>query len=614
MAKAEHDPAATLLTLPREQSRWLSGLARQAKGYLAIAIAAPVLSGLLLLIQAWLLAGVLDKAIVQGLNKKALLFDIALIMVLIVVRTLLTWQGERAGIQASEKIKYLVRQALFADILNRGPAWTRQQASGSLASVLVEQVEAFDGFFSKYIPALIAGTFLPVVFALVILPIDWVVGLLLLITAPLIPVFMALVGWGAEAASRRHLEAFARLSGFFADRIRGLSTFKLYGQAEAEANRVVEASEALRNKTMSVLRLAFLSSATLEFFAALGVAGTALYIGLTYLQFINLRGESFLTLQAGMFCLLMAPEVYNPLRQFAAHYHDRANARAAVAEMHDLFGSLTDELNVDTALDFKDIDKNVELNTLSTATTTTTKATTKTESIASTPIALRTEALNIPIPGREQLLIKNLSFKLKRGHSIAIMGDSGIGKTSLLETLAGLRTANGAIYLAERPLTSWSAVELRHHLTLIGQHPYVHSGTIAENLRLAAPEADDEALRKAVHLAAMDDFIDQLPDGLETRLETRGYGLSGGQLQRVALARLFLANPEVILLDEPTANLDPATRDLVLDNLMQFAQNRSLLIVTHDPVVAQRADEIWQLSAQSLIAINKTSLTPEAAL
>ncbi|SUA94231.1 ATP-binding/permease protein CydD [Oligella urethralis] len=144
---------------------------------------------------------------------------------------------------------------------------------------------------------------------------------------------MALVGWGAEAASRRHLEAFTRLSGFFADRLRGLSTFKLYGQAEAEANRVVEASELLRNKTMAVLRLAFLSSATLEFFAALGVAGTALYIGLTYLEFINLRGASVLTLQAGMFCLLMAPEVYNPLRQFAAHYHDRANARAAVAEI-----------------------------------------------------------------------------------------------------------------------------------------------------------------------------------------------------------------------------------------------------------------------------------------
>ncbi|MDO5666763.1 MAG: thiol reductant ABC exporter subunit CydD [Alcaligenaceae bacterium] len=617
MAKAEHDPAATLLTLPREQSRWLSGLARQAKGYLVMAIAAPVLSGLLLLIQAWLLAGVLDKAIVQGLNKEALLFDMALIVTLIVVRTLLTWQGERAGSKASEKIKYLVRQALFADILNRGPAWTRQQASGSLASVLVEQVEAFDGFFSQYIPALIAGTFLPVVFALVILPIDWVAGLLLLITAPLIPVFMALVGWGAEAASRRHLEAFARLSGFFADRVRGLSTFKLYGQAEAEADRVVEASETLRDKTMSVLRIAFLSSATLEFFAALGVAGTALYIGLTYLEFINLRGDSILTLQAGMFCLLMAPEVYNPLRQFAAHYHDRANARAAVAEMHSLFGSLPDELRVDDSLNFKPIDSNSDLSTLSTTSATTTLTTTEKgttqEAFAISPIALRTVGLNITIPGREQHLIEDLSFNLESGQVAAIMGDSGIGKTSLLETLAGLRPAEGDIYLAERPLSSWPTAQLREHLTLIGQHPYVHTGTIAENLRLAATEASDETLLEAVRLAAMDDFIKQLPDGLETRLETRGYGLSGGQLQRVALARLFLANPKVILLDEPTANLDPETRDLVLDNLMQFAQDRSLLIVTHDPIVAQRADVIWRLSGQSLTAVDQTELSPEVS-
>lgn len=612
MAKAEHDPAATLLTLPREQSRWLSGLARQAKGYLAIAIAAPVLSGLLLLVQAWFLAGVLNKAIVQGLPKEALLFDIALIVILIVVRTLLTWQGERAGSKASEKIKYLVRQALFADMLQRGPAWTRQQASGSLASVLVEQVEAFDGFFSQYIPALIAGTFLPVVFALVLLPIDWVVGLLLLITAPLIPVFMALVGWGAEAASRRHLEAFARLSGFFADRVRGLSTFKLYGQAEAEAKRVVEASDTLRDKTMSVLRIAFLSSATLEFFAALGVAGTALYIGLTYLEFINLRGDSLLTLQAGMFCLLMAPEVYNPLRQFAAHYHDRANARAAVAEMHDLFDSLPEALSLDQAIDFKNIDQAAALNSTPTPTVTTAEEVKHQETIATSPIALRTEALNIPIPGRDQLLIEALTFKLEHDQVVAIMGDSGIGKTSLLETLAGLRPAEGQIYLAERPLTSWPTDLLRRHLTLIGQHPYVHSGTIAENLRLAAPEADDNALREAVRLAAMDDFIHQLPAGLDTRLATRGYGLSGGQLQRVALARLFLANPKVILLDEPTANLDPETRDIVLDNLMQFAQNRSLLIVTHDPVVAQRADVVWRLSTQSLVPVDKTTLLQEA--
>ncbi|HZJ97606.1 MAG TPA: thiol reductant ABC exporter subunit CydD [Oligella sp.] len=592
MARAEHDPAATLLTLPREHSKWLSGLAKEAKSSLAIAIATPVLTGLLLLVQAWLLAGVLDKAIVQGLAKEALWIDMALILLLIVARTLLTWQGERAGIRVAEKIKYLVRQALFADILNRGPSWSRQQASGSLASVLVEQVEAFDGYFSQYIPSLISGVFLPVAFALVVLPIDWVAGLLLLITAPLIPVFMALVGWGAEAASRRHLEAFARLSGFFADRIRGLSTFKLYGQAEVEAQRVVEASETLRDKTMSVLRIAFLSSATLEFFAALGVAGTALYIGLTYLDFINLRGDSILTLQAGMFCLLMAPEVYNPLRQFAAHYHDRANARAAVAEIHNLFDSLPEDL--DSTIKDSDDDK---------------QAATNTKHLG--PLSLRTENLTINTPGQKKPLITDLSLTLEAGQTMAIMGDSGIGKTSLLETLAGLRAADGNIYLAERPLQEWFSTALRQRLTLIGQHPYIQSGTIADNLRLAAPTASDDELQEAIKLASMDDFINKLPAGLNTLLGTRGYGLSGGQLQRVALARLFLRDPSVILLDEPTANLDPETRDLLMDNVFNFAKNRSLLIVTHDPAVAKRTDVVWRLNNQTLEPIDKTILDEE---
>lgn len=601
MAKAEHDPAATLLKLPREQSRYLGGLAKQAKGYLSLAIMAPVLSGLLLLIQARLLAGVLDKAIVQGLAKEALLLDIALILLLLVTRTFITWQGERAGIKASEKIKALVRQSLFADILSRSPAWSRQQASGAIAGVLVEQVEAFDGYFAHYLPALIAGTFLPIVFALFVLPVDWVAGLLLLLTAPLIPLFMALVGWGAEAASRRHLEAFTRLSGFFADRLRGLSTFKLYGQAEAEANRVVEASELLRNKTMAVLRLAFLSSATLEFFAALGVAGTALYIGLTYLEFINLRGASVLTLQAGMFCLLMAPEVYNPLRQFAAHYHDRANARAAVAEMHQLFGRLSADFTAPTAAHRESTERAaIEADALSTA-----------PDSADHDSALSATALNIPIPGREQLLIRDLSFTLKKGQSIAIMGASGIGKSSLLETLAALRPADGSINLAGLPLSSWSKAQLRQHLMLIGQHPYVFAGSIADNLRLASAQADDQALAQAVQLAAMEDVIAELPAGLNSTIATRGYGLSGGQLQRLALARLFLANPSVILLDEPTSNLDASTRDMVLDNLMHFAKGRSLLMVTHDPVVALRADAVFCLQDQTLVPLDKRRLLQE---
>ncbi|EWM51245.1 ABC transporter transmembrane region family protein [Bordetella holmesii 70147] len=241
------------------------------------------------MVQAWLLAHVLHEAIVVQAPRAELITPILSIALLILLRACLGWVGERAGASAAESIKRQVRQALFARLLANGPQWSRERASGELASAMLEQVEALDGFFAKYLPAMGAAAVLPVAFSVAVLPFDMVSGLLLLVTAPLIPLFMALVGWGAESASRRHLQAFGRLSGFFADRLRGLSTLKLFGRAQAEAQTVVEASEALRRRTLSVLRIAFLSSAVLEFFAALGVAGVAVYIGLTYLGYIDIR-------------------------------------------------------------------------------------------------------------------------------------------------------------------------------------------------------------------------------------------------------------------------------------------------------------------------------------
>lgn len=597
MAGVEHDPSAVLLKLPREQSRWLSGLARQARGSLGLAVAAPLLAGALLVLQAWLLASVLDDAIVQGAGRDALLPGFAAIAGLILVRALLTWIGERAGVRAAERIKVLVRQALFADMLNRGPQWTRGQASGTLASVLSEQVEAFDGFFSRYLPTMVSGTFLPVAFAIVVMPVDWVAGLLLFLTAPLIPLFMALVGWGAEAASRKHLEAFARLSGFFADRLRGLSTLKLYGRARAEAEAVQDASETLRGKTMSVLRIAFLSSATLEFFAALGVAGVALYIGLTYLGFVELRSD-ILTLQAGMFCLLMAPEVYNPLRQFAAHYHDRAAARAAVAEI----AAVYETLPVVGAPDgTQPEDPGAAAIRLAgggrQATASPTQALRGAASLSASQLVVR-------VPGRELPLLHETDLALAPGESVALMGDSGIGKSSLLETLAGLRpAAQGRILLDGAELPDWDATGLRRRVALIGQHPYLQPESIASNLRLAAPQASEAELLAAASQAGMDDFLAELPQGLETRLGQRGYGLSGGQAQRVALARLFLRDPGLILLDEPTAHLDALNRDRVVDAILAFASGRTLLLATHDIAVARRMDRVWRIGQEGQLQV-----------
>ncbi|WP_447922357.1 thiol reductant ABC exporter subunit CydD [Achromobacter aegrifaciens] len=551
-------------------------LAKAARLPLMLAGAAPLVSGALLVVQAWLLASVLDAAIVGQVPRQELLGDIVGIAGLMLLRACITWAGERAGADAAERIKRHVRQSLFRRLVHKGPYWSRGQASGELASAVVDQVEALDGFFAKYLPAMAAAAMLPVAFSVVLLPMDVIAGLVLLITAPLIPLFMALVGWGAQGASRRHLRAFARLSGFFADRLRGLSTLKLYGRAEAEAASVVAASDALRQRTMSVLRIAFLSSAVLEFFAALGVAGVAVYIGLTYLGFLDLRWSP-LTLQAGLFCLLMAPEVYAPLRQFAAHYHDRAAALAAVTQISLLFDGLPQEGDA-SAGGALGVDNSGEIAAGS----------------GSIPerrgagVALAVSGLHLDAPGRSQAVLSDAALTLAPGEHAALMGPSGVGKSTLVEAIARLRPFQGDIRIDGLPLPEWDEAALRQRVALIGQKPQLLAGSIADNIRLGRPDASDAELHEAARRACVLEFTEVLPQGLATQLGGRGHGLSGGQAQRVALARLFLRDPGLILLDEPTAHLDEATQARVLDAILEFSAGRTLLLATHAPAVACR--------------------------
>jgi len=570
----EHDPSASLQKPPREQSRWLMGLARTARFPLILAGAAPLVGGALLVVQAWLLANVLDSAIVGQVPRHERLGGILGIAALMLLRACIAWAGERAGADASERIKRHVRQSLFQRLVRSGPYWSRGKASGELASAVVDQVEALDGFFAKYLPAMAAAAMLPVAFSVVLLPMDVVAGLVLLITAPLIPLFMALVGWGAQGASRRHLRAFARLSGFFADRLRGLSTLKLYGRAQAEAQSVVAASDALRQRTMSVLRIAFLSSAVLEFFAALGVAGVAVYIGLTYLGFLDVRWSP-LTLQAGLFCLLMAPEVYAPLRQFAAHYHDRQTALAAVTQIAVLFDGLPQDAGDEAAK---------------------AAAPTAAPVHASQGAGLVMTGLRVEAPGRGHAVLSDAAFTLAPGEHVALMGPSGAGKTTLIEAIARLRPAGGDIRIDGLPLAQWEEGALRQRVALIGQRPQLLAGSIADNIRLGRPGATDLQVQDAARRACVLEFAQDLPQGLDTPLGSRGHGLSGGQAQRVALARLFLRDPGLILLDEPTAHLDEATQARVLDEILEFAAGRTLLLATHAPAVAARFGRVARVA------------------
>ncbi|RUT35058.1 thiol reductant ABC exporter subunit CydD [Arsenicitalea aurantiaca] len=541
----------------------------------SLALGVPLLSGLLLIPQAWLLALVLGRAIADGAPIESLHLPIAGIALLVVFRAALGLLSDVSGARASEAIKARLRTTLFAGLLSRGTVWTASRPSGALSGLVLEQVEALDGYFARYMPAMVQAAVLPIAFAAIIMPVDWIVGLLFLVTAPLIPVFMMLAGWGAEAASRAQARALLRLGGRFADRLRGLVTLKLLGRQQAETDAIHETSEALRRRSMVVMRIAFLSSAVLEFFAALGVAGVALYVGLTFLDLIALRADP-LTLQAGLFCLLMAPEIYNPLRLLAAHYHDRATAKAAAREIESMLGALP--------LPAADVEPAIPA--------------TPNRPFAPALLSLKRVAISDP-EGRP--LLEDVSLALRPGQHLAILGPSGSGKSTLLEAIARLRPHGGEIVLDGWPLDRFDEAVLRRRIGFLGQRPRLISGTIAENIAIGRPDACGTAIRLAAERACVTDFSAALPRGLGTLLGENGLGLSGGEIQRVALARLYLRDPGLILLDEPTAHLDAETEMAVLDGLQAFAAGRTMIVATHSLAVAARMDLALRIAGRSLL-------------
>ncbi|WP_332702759.1 thiol reductant ABC exporter subunit CydD [Devosia sp.] len=557
----------------RHNAKTLSGLGRHGGNWLIVAIAAPLLGGALLVWQAWTLAGVLGTAIEAGAPVAAVLPAIMLLLCLLIARAALAAVGDYAGATAAEAVKGRVRGALFAQLLSRSPRAAEQPQSGAASAAIVDQVEALNGFFAHYLPAMIQATLLPLAFGAIILPLDWLAGLLFLVTAPLIPLFMALAGWGAQAATRRQARALSLLSGRFADRLRGLLTLKLFGRAEAETAGIVAASDELRRRTLSVLRIAFLSSAILEFFAALGVAGVALYVGLTFIDFLQLRSTP-LTLELGLFLLLMAPEVYNPLRLLAAHYHDRAAAKAAIGEVEAQLGALpqTTPLLVDAPTP-----------------------------ASSGALGFTLAGLTLRTPDSARVVLADTSLAVAPGEHVAILGPSGIGKSTLLEAVARLRTHEGTIVLGDRALGDWPEAELRGRVTMLGQKPRVFAGSMAHNIALARPGASAGDIRRAAERAHVAGFADALPDGLDTMLGEGGLGLSGGQAQRIALARIYLRDAGLILLDEPTAHLDAELEQRVLDKLKQYARGRTLIIATHSLAVAARMDKAWRIAGEALL-------------
>ncbi|MCD9031214.1 thiol reductant ABC exporter subunit CydD [Luteimonas sp. Y-2-2-4F] len=548
-------PAAPLAA----RLRRLDALASPVRGPLRAAGACTVAAGWLLIAQAGLIAWAVQRVLVERADPAVALPALAALAAVGALRAGLAFAARRSADAATTALRDGLRRRLARRLFAAGAPWLRRQRSGALSELAGAHVDALDGYFGGYRLARAETLLVPPAMLLAAGWVDPIVGAVLLLTLPLIPLFMMLVGWSAEAASRRQLRALARMGGHFADRLRGLGLIRVYGRGEAELAGVSEAAEGLRERSLKVLRIAFLSSTVLEFFASVSVAVIALYLGLSYLGMIELRAAPP-TLGAGLFLLLLAPEVYAPLRRLAAHYHDRAAALAALEE-------------IDGALDAGDAGR---------------REPAQPAGRGRTAPSVRIVEVSLRHAGAARDAVAGCSLDVAAGETVALAGASGCGKSTLLEAVAGwLPPRAGRIEIAPAGA----------RIGYAPQRPFLFHGSIADNLRLARPDADDAAVRAAAEAAQVMRFAARLPAGLDTVVGERGFGLSGGEARRIALARVFLREPALLLLDEPTAFLDPETERRVLEALAAFARGRTVLIATHSAAALAIASRVVALPA-----------------
>lgn len=539
-------------------------------------------AALLWVAQAALLALAVQR-LADGQGVAGVLLPAAGVALLGVVRASAeAWGAQRVYVQARDTVTGL-RARVARALAGRSPLERERPASGLAASALGEQAEAVVPWLARYQPARWRAMVVPPVIALVVLGLSWVAALILVLSMPLIPLAMAIVGWRAQAASEEQMVALGDMNAQLLDRLRGLSTLRALDAVDATALRLRAAAESLRQRTMRVLRIAFLSSASLELFSALAVALVAVYVGFHLLGQIGTAGTwgARLSLGEGLFILLLAPAFFEPLRDLAAAWHDRAAGEAALASLEALGrpgqglpGALAESAG--EALP-----------------------------AGATPVTRPPEVLMRAVvfahPG-EAPVFDGLDLRIAPGEHVAIMGPSGAGKTSLLALLAGLVVpAQGEVVIAGRPMDAAQAAALRGRMAWIGQRPHVFAGTVRDNIALGRAGVGREAVARALRLAALDAVAQASPDG---GLGEGGLGLSGGERVRLALARA-MARPgaDLLLADEPTAHLDPVTAEQVTEALLAHARGRTLLIATHDAALAQRMDRIIDITSGQAVTV-----------
>ena len=539
---------------------------RSARVSLGVTVALGLLAAAATIAQLVLLSKVVERVFLGGQDLMEVRDLLVLLLGASFLRSGLLWAREVSAQRGAVRVKTELRERLFAHVLRLGPSYTRGERTGELTTTATEGIEKLDAYFGRYLPQTFLSVLVPLMIAGYVLVLDPSSAVLLLVTGPVIPLLMVLVGSYTEEHTRRQWNALSRMGASFLDALQGLTTLKVFGRSAEESEKVAAASEEFRARTMKVLRYAFLSGFVLEFMTAAAIGLVAATLGVRVIS-------GNMPFEAAFLVLLLAPEFYKPLRELGVHRHAGMEGSAAAERIFEILstpvpvrqGSATQEPITDG-------------------------------------IAIAFSGVGYTYPASDHAALSDLTLTLEAGTRTALVGRSGAGKSTLVNLLmrfvdpdSGTISANGA------EITSLPAKTWREYVALVPQRPHLFYGSVLENISLARPEASREEVEIAAELAGAAEFIRRLPDGYSTQIGERGARLSGGEAQRIAIARAFLKDAPVLVLDEPTSSLDPESERLIQSALDRLARDRTVLVIAHRLNTVYEADTIAVLDDGRLV-------------